>query len=90
MHGAPRRQVDVDPRPEPDQPDPLAGPDNIPRSEVGRTLEDEVKKFQDLQRNLTQKIESLKSEHTGKEKDLFAEMEKKLKEEIEKKSKPPI
>jgi len=36
------------------------------------------------------KIESLKSEHTGKKKNLFAEMEKKLKEEIEKKSKPPI
>ena len=64
--------------------------EDIPRSEVGRTLEDEVKKFQDLQRNLTQKIESLKSEHTGKKKNLFAEMEKKLKEEIEKKSKPPI
>jgi len=62
--------------------------EDIPRSEVGRTLEDEVKKFQDLQRNLTQKIESLKSEHTGKKKNLFAEMEKKLKEEIEKNPSP--
>lgn len=64
--------------------------EDIPRGEVGRTLEDEVKKFQNLQRNLTQKIESLTSEHTGKKKTLFAEMEKKLKEEIEKKTKPPI
>jgi DNA-binding IscR family transcriptional regulator len=64
--------------------------EDIPRGEVGRKLEDEVKKFQDLQRNLTQKIETLKSEHTEKKKNLFAEMEKKLKEEIEKKSKPPI
>jgi DNA-binding IscR family transcriptional regulator len=63
--------------------------EDIPRGEVGRKLEDEVKKFQDLQRTFAQKIESLKAEQTGKKKSLFAEMEKKLKEEIEKKSKPP-
>jgi DNA-binding IscR family transcriptional regulator len=64
--------------------------EDIPRSELGRSLEDEVKKFQNLQRHLTQKIESLKSEQAEKKKSLFAEMEKKLKEEIERKSKPPI
>jgi DNA-binding IscR family transcriptional regulator len=64
--------------------------EEIPRGEVGRKLEDEVKKFQDLQRHFTQKIESLQAEQTGKKKSLFAEMEKKLKEEIEKKSKTPI
>lgn len=63
--------------------------EDIPRGEVGRTLEDEVRKFQDLQRTFTQKIESLKAEQTGKKKSLFAEMERKLKEEIEKKSKTP-
>lgn len=64
--------------------------EDIPRGEVGRKLEEEVKKFQDLQRNFTQKIESLQAEQTGKKKSLFAEMEKKLKEEIEKKSKTPL
>jgi DNA-binding IscR family transcriptional regulator len=64
--------------------------EDIPRGEVGRRLEDEVKKFQDHQRNFAQKIESLQAEQTGKKKSLFAEMEKKLKEEIEKKSKTPI
>jgi hypothetical protein len=64
--------------------------EDIPRGEVGRRLEDEVRKFQDGQRHFTQKIESLKAEQAGKKKNLFAEMEKKLKEEIEKKSKTPI
>jgi len=64
--------------------------EEIPRGEIGRRLEDEVKKFQDLQRNFTQKIETLQAEQAGKKKNLFAEMEKKLKEEIEKKSKTPI
>lgn len=62
--------------------------EEIPRGEFGRKLEDEVKKFQDLQRSFTQKIESLKAEQAGKKKNLFAEMEKKLKEELDKKSKP--
>ena len=64
--------------------------EEIPRGEIGRRLEDEVKKFQDLQLNFTQKIETLQAEQAGKKKNLFAEMEKKLKEEIEKKSKTPI
>ena len=64
--------------------------EDIPRGEVGRRLEEEVKKFQDLQRHFTQKIETLQAEQSGKKKSLFAEMEKKLKEEIGKKSKTPI
>jgi hypothetical protein len=62
--------------------------EDIPRGEVGRKLQDEVKKFQDTQRSFTQKIESLQAEQTGKKKNLFAEMEKKLKQELDKKSKP--
>lgn len=62
--------------------------EDIPRGELGRKLEDEVKKFQDLQRSFTHKIESLQAEQAGKKKNLFAEMEKKLKEELDKKSKP--
>lgn len=63
--------------------------EEIPRGETGRKLEAEVKKFQDHQRHFTQKIESLQAEQAGKKKSLFAEMEKKLREEIEKKSKAP-
>jgi len=62
--------------------------EDIPRGEFGRKLQDEVKKFQDTQRTFTQKIESLQAEQAGKKKNLFAEMEKKLKAELDKKSKP--
>jgi len=48
-----------------------------------------VKKFQDMQKTITRRVESFHAEHAGKKRKLFAEMEKKLKEEIEKKSKPP-
>jgi hypothetical protein len=61
--------------------------EEIPRGELGRKLEEEVKKFQDTQRSFTQKIESLRVEQAGKKKNLFAEMEKKLKEELDRKSK---
>jgi hypothetical protein len=61
--------------------------EDIPRGDSGRKLEEEVRKFQDLQRTFTQKIESLQAEKAGKKKNLFAEMEKKLKEELEKKTK---
>jgi len=61
--------------------------EEIPRGELGRKLEDEVKKFQDTQRSFTQKIESLRVEQAGKKKNLFAEMEKKLKEELDRKAK---
>jgi hypothetical protein len=63
--------------------------EEIPRGELGRRLEDEVKKFQDMQKTITRRVESFHAEQAGKKKNMFAEMEKKLKEEIEKKSKPP-
>jgi hypothetical protein len=62
--------------------------EDIPRGEFGRKLQDEVKKFQDTQRSFNQKIESLQAEQAGKKKNLFAEMEKKLKAELDKKPKP--
>ncbi len=62
--------------------------EEIPRGESGPRLEDEVKKFQDLQKAITRRVESIQAEQAGKKKKLFAEMEKKLKEEIEKKTKP--
>lgn len=62
--------------------------EQIPRGETGRRLEEEVKKFQDLQKTITRRVETFQAEQMGKKKSLFAEMEKKLKEEIEKKNKP--
>jgi hypothetical protein len=62
--------------------------EDIPRGDSGSKIEEEVRKFQDMQRTFTQKIESLQAERAGKKKNLFAEMEKKLKEEIERKAKP--
>lgn len=61
--------------------------EEIPRGETGPRLEEEVKKFQDLQKAITRRVESIQAEQAGKKKNLFAEMEKKLKEEIEKKTK---
>ncbi|MCU0559073.1 MAG: hypothetical protein MUD16_02630 [Desulfobacterales bacterium] len=62
--------------------------EEIPRGDAGRRLEEEVKKFQDLQKTIARRVESFQAEQAGKKKNLFAEMEKKLKEEIEKKTKP--
>ena len=61
--------------------------EDIPRGQEENKLEEELKKFQDTQKALTQKIESFKAEQARKKKDLFSEMEKKLKAELEKKSK---
>ncbi len=60
--------------------------EEIPRGEIGSRLEEEVKKFQETQKSFSKKIESLQAEQAGKKKSRFAEMEKKLKEELEKKS----
>ena len=57
----------------------------LPRVEPENKLEDDLKKFQDSQKAFSQKIESFQAQQKQKKKDLFAEMEKKLKEELEKK-----
>jgi len=59
--------------------------EDIPRGEPESKMEDELKKFQDSQKALSQKIETMQAEQKQKKKNLFADMEKKLKEEIEKK-----
>jgi len=61
------------------------GIEDIPRGAPGSTMEDEVKKYQDSQKAFSQKMETLQAEQKQKRKDRFAEMEKKLKEELEKK-----
>jgi hypothetical protein len=59
--------------------------EDIPRQEPEKKMEDELKKFQDSQKAFSQKIETLQAKQKQKKKDLFADMEKKLKEELEKK-----
>jgi hypothetical protein len=59
--------------------------EDIPRGESESNFEEELKKFQDNRKALSQKIETFQAEQKQKKKDLFAEMEKKLKKELEKK-----
>jgi len=59
--------------------------EDIPRGEPDSNFEDELKKFQDSRKAFSQKIETIQSQQKQKKKDLFAEMEKKLKEELDKK-----
>jgi predicted nucleic acid-binding Zn-ribbon protein len=61
--------------------------EDIARGQDENKLEEELIKFQDTQKALSKKVESFKAEQAQKQKDLFSEMEKKLKAELEKKSK---
>ena len=58
--------------------------EDIPRGDPESNFEDELKKFQDNRKALSQKVETFQAQQKQKKKDLFAEMEKKLKEELEK------
>ena len=60
--------------------------EEIPREDDESKLEEELKRFQESQKGLSKKIESIQAEQAQKKKDLFAEMEKKLKQELDKKS----
>ena len=59
--------------------------EDIPRGESDNHFEEELKKFHDNRKAISQKIETFQAEQKKKKKDLFAEMEKKLKSELEKK-----
>ena len=59
--------------------------EDIPRGESESGFEDELKKFQDDRKAFTQKIKNFQAQQKQKQEDLFAEMEKKLKEELDKK-----
>lgn len=61
--------------------------EDIARGEEESKLEEELKKFRNAQKAFSQKIESFQTQQSQKKKDLFAEMEKKLKEELDKKTK---
>ena len=58
--------------------------EEIPRGETGSSMEDELKKFQDSKKQFSKKIESIQAAQAEKKKSLFAEVEKKLKEQMEK------
>ena len=60
--------------------------EDIPRDADGTQLEAELQKFKESQKALSEKIESIHAKQAQKKKDLFAEMEKKLKQELDKKS----
>jgi hypothetical protein len=60
--------------------------EEIPRGDDESKLEEELKKFKESQKGLLQKIESIQTQQAEKKKNLFAEMEKKLKQELNKKS----
>ena len=59
--------------------------EDIPRGETENNFEDELKKFQESQKAISQKVENFQAKQKQKKKDLFAEMEKKLKSELDKK-----
>ncbi|MFC1578334.1 hypothetical protein ACFL36_04910 [Thermodesulfobacteriota bacterium] len=59
--------------------------EDIPRTEPEHNFEDELQKFQENRKTFSQKMETFQAQQKQKKKDLFAEMEKKLKEEMDKK-----
>ena len=59
--------------------------EEIPRDSKGSKLEEELKKFQNTKKSYTQKIQAFQTEQSKRKKSLFAELDKKLKETVEKK-----
>ena len=59
--------------------------EDIDREEKRSRLDEELKKFQDSKNEILHKIETIKSEQSEKKKNLFTELEKNLKKEIDKK-----
>lgn len=53
--------------------------ETLPRGESERSMEEEVRRFQDSRAGLNQKIASIQADQARKKKDLFAELNKKLK-----------
>lgn len=53
--------------------------EEIPRGAEESKLEEEIKKFQNDKKGLSKKIESFQAKQAEKQKNLFAELEKKLK-----------
>ena len=59
--------------------------EDIPSDQPESSLVDELQEFKNSQKEFSKKIESFQSEQVQKKKSMFAELEKKLKEELDKK-----
>ncbi|MCJ7615302.1 MAG: hypothetical protein MUO43_02060 [Desulfobacterales bacterium] len=59
--------------------------EDIPKGATDDNLEKELKKFQESKKDYTQKIKLFQSEQEKKRKDLFAELEKKLRKDLDEK-----
>ena len=60
--------------------------EDIPKEEKENALSDELLKFKETQKSFAKKIESFTAKQKEKKKNLFDEVEKKLKQELDKKS----
>ena len=58
--------------------------EELPRSAEPSKLDEEIQRFKSERGKMEQKVESIKSQQAQKQKDLFAEIEKKLKKGIQK------
>ena len=56
--------------------------EELPRSVAVSQLDEELKQFKQKKDALSQKVESIKEEQQKKQKDLFSEIEKKLKQDL--------
>ncbi len=56
--------------------------EGLPRDAEASQLDSALKKFQSERNQMTQKIESIKQQQAQKQKDLFADIEKKLKKDL--------
>ena len=59
--------------------------EEIPKGEKDSGLKEDIKKFQNSKKDFTQEIESFQAKQAKKQKDLFAELEKKMKNGPDKK-----
>ncbi len=55
--------------------------EELPRGETGSSMEAELRKFQDSQKGLEAKVETIKAEQDKKKKDLFADIEAQFKKQ---------
>ena len=60
--------------------------EDIPKEEKENALSDELLKFKETQKSFAKKIESFTAKQKEKKKSLFDEVEKKLKQELDKES----
>lgn len=56
--------------------------EEIPKDSKKSGIEEEIKQFQNTQKDYTKKIESFQAKQAEKQKNLFAELEKKLKKDL--------